>query len=64
MRIFEILWVTAATISSVMGIVKVIRGQSATEYTYLFLVALLCVAMFYIKRGSRRWLLKREASAK
>ncbi len=64
MRIFEILWVTAAIISSVMGIVKVVSGQSSTEYTYLFLITGLCIAMFYIKRNSRRWLLRREASRK
>ena len=62
MRIFEILWIAAAFVSLVIGIINVIRNTGSPEtYIYLFVVAGLCIVMALIKRSSRRFILKREA---
>lgn len=62
MKIFEILWISAALIALVMAIVKLANGAPSTSYGYLFMITGLCTAMFFIKRKSRQWLQAREQS--
>lgn len=61
MKIFEVLWISAAIIALVMGITKLASGAEATSYGYLFMITVLCSVMFVIKRKSRQWLEARDA---
>lgn len=61
MKIFEVLWISAAVIALVMGIIKLVGGAPATAYGYLFMITLLCSGMFVVKRKSRQWLEARDA---
>lgn len=61
MKIFEVLWISAATIALIMGVVKLAGGAPASSYGYLFMITVLCSGMYVIKRKSRQWLMARDA---
>lgn len=62
MKIFEWLWLTAATIALIMAIVRLANGAPSSNYGYLLMVFVLCTVMFFIKRKSRQWLEARQSS--
>lgn len=63
MKIFEVAWLIIAGISFIMGIYHSIlsKGQDAA-YPYLFVITVLALLMFYIKRKNRHFIEKRKSN--
>ena len=62
MKIFEVAWLTIAAISFIMGVYQLLFQPSKSDsFPYLFLICGLAIMMFFVKRGSRKFIEKRKS---
>ncbi len=64
MKIFEVAWLFIAAISLLLALRPWLMGsKDHSAFLYLLLIFVLAILMFFIKRGSRKAMEKRDAEA-